>query len=164
MKRWRLKRVVLVVGVLLLVAWTAMGLLFDFYRVPSEANSPTLEIGDRVIAWPFGSVDRGDIVVYELPDEGTRRLSRVVAVAGDSIEATSQGVSLNGFPLDEPYLDRGVLTPVFEVVVIPEDHVFLMSDNRPRARDSRIDGPVPVDAIMGKLVWIWSPLGRVGRP
>ncbi len=52
--------------------------------------------------------------------------------------------------------------PFIHEIVLPEDHYFVMGDNRQRARggseDSRLFGPVPLMAIAGKAAAvIWPP-------
>ncbi|MBP8810925.1 MAG: signal peptidase I [Kofleriaceae bacterium] len=46
--------------------------------------------------------------------------------------------------------------------VVPAGHVFAMGDNRDDSNDSRGWGPVPLDHIKGKAMFIWLSLGPKG--
>jgi signal peptidase I len=46
--------------------------------------------------------------------------------------------------------------------VVPEDHVFVLGDNRPNSNDSRYWGSVPLENIKGNVQGLWFPLSRFG--
>jgi signal peptidase I len=43
--------------------------------------------------------------------------------------------------------------------VVPPNHVFVMGDNRANSKDARTFGPVPLDNIKGKAMFIWWSSG-----
>lgn len=45
---------------------------------------------------------------------------------------------------------------------IPDSRVFPMGDNRDNSRDARYFGPVGVDRVLGRALFIYWPLGRAG--
>jgi signal peptidase I len=46
---------------------------------------------------------------------------------------------------------------------VPQDHDFVMGDNRADWCDSRLWGAVPGDDVIGKVVLRYWPPDRVGR-
>ncbi|HEV2891295.1 MAG TPA: signal peptidase I [Frankiaceae bacterium] len=84
-------------------------------------------------------------------------IKRVIGLEGDTVACCDNGrVTVNGVPLDEPYLfedDRQTFT-----TVVPEGQVWVMGDHRGRSSDSRAFGPVPEKKIIGRaFVVIWPP-------
>ncbi len=96
---------------------------------------------------------------------GDDLVKRIIGVGGDHVVCCdSQGrVTVNGVPLDEPYLYPGdsPSTERFDVRV-PEGSLWVMGDHRSDSQDSRAHrmdrtkGYVPVDNVVGKaLVVVW---------
>ena len=158
---------------LVAAVWIVAALLFDGYQIPSEANAPTLQPGDRVLARSVGDgeLGRGDLVVVTLPPQEIGALDgdgpievvgRVVALGGDTVSAEGGSLVIDGEPVDEPYMTEGTTTDGFDPVDVPDGHVFLMGDARARAADSRAYGPIPVEDVQARVVARWWPLTRIG--
>ena len=165
---------VIVLGAALVVALVVKTWLFQSFYIPSASMEPTLEIGDRVlvnkISYDLDDVDRGDIIVFERPDDwGTGDIDdlikRVVALPGERVEVRDGAVVIDGTPLDESYLPDGVTTPPFDErsgcspsCVVPDDSVFVLGDNRNNSEASNYHGPLPFDAVVGRaFIRVWPP-------
>jgi len=164
--------VAVIVGALV-VALVVKTFLIQAFYIPSESMVPTLEVGDRVLvnklSYTTGDIDRGDIVVFARPggpgSDGIEDLiKRVVALPGETVEGRGGQVFIDGRPLAEPYLPDAVETSVFPPYVVPEDHVWLMGDNRGASDDSRRFKAVPTDDIVGRafvVIWPFTQLGTL---
>lgn len=80
-------------------------------------------------------------------------IKRVIGKPGDVLEFKAGKVFRNGEALNESYTNGPMLYTSDAKVVIPENHVFVMGDNRNNSSDSRYIGPVPVDHVLGKMVY-----------
>ncbi|PTX64532.1 signal peptidase I [Melghirimyces profundicolus] len=85
-----------------------------------------------------------------------RWLKRVIGEPGDTLEFKNNKVYRNGKPLQEPYTMDPTTPPPrnarWQKVTVPEDHVFVMGDNRDNSKDSRDIGPIPNNHILGKMI------------
>ncbi len=162
--------VAVIVGALI-IALVIKTFLFQAFYIPSESMLPTLEKGDRVLvnklSYDLHDVNRGDVVVFERPPNQPETeikdlIKRVIGLPGDVIEARDGTVFIDDKPLDEPYLAADVVTENLPKQTIPEDHVFVMGDNRGASQDSRVFGAIEEDLIVGRaFVRIW-PVTHLG--
>ncbi|CAN5857534.1 signal peptidase I [soil metagenome] len=149
----------------LVVALVVKTFLFQAFYIPSPSMEPTLMENDRVmvakLSYRLGDVERGDIVVFGRPDGNPDPavddlIKRVVGLPGDTIEARDGRVLVNDEVLDESYLPEGSRTDNLPRQTVPDDHLFMMGDNRPNSQDSRIFGPIPEDLVVGRaFVRLW---------
>ncbi|MFF9311837.1 signal peptidase I [Streptomyces sp. NPDC014748] len=156
-------------------AWAAV--VYRPYTVPTSSMSPTIGMGDRVLAQRVDGdeVRRGDVVVFRdktwVADAPV--VKRVVAVGGDTVACCTDGkLTVNGKEIDEPYLKGGVAElQGFPTVKVPEGRLFLLGDERQGSLDStahltdaakgtvsRGDVSARVDAV------IWPAKGMLERP
>lgn len=137
------------------------------FQIPSESMLPTIEVGDRILvnrlAYQYGSIDRGDIIVFESTTEpGVDVVKRVIALAGDTVEVRQGRAIVNGLPLEEPYISS-TDSSNFLPQTVPEGNVFVMGDNRPNSQDGRYWHPpwLPVQNILGKAFITYWPVNRI---
>lgn len=94
-------------------------------------------------------------------------IKRVIGLPGDHLVIEEGNVYINGQLLQEKYLKEGVSTGNGKGncvdIVVPENSVFVMGDNRAQSTDSRCFGCVPLEKIESKvIIRIW-PLSKFGK-
>ena len=106
--------------------------------------------------------------VYHVLEIGKESyIKRVIGLPGDHVQIIDGKVYINGSELDEPYLQDGVTTKmgknIFSDLVVPDNCVFAMGDNRDFSTDCRSFGCIPLEKIEG-TVWIrFWPLNLFGK-
>ena len=161
---------IVVIGIALLVAFVVRTFVLAHFVVDGESMMTTLHDGDRVfvnkLSYRLHDPNRGDVVVLHEMNTGVPQrdlIKRVIALEGETVEMRSCEVRVDGEVLEEPYLDPVEIGPEnlcggdFGPVVIPEDHVFVMGDNRDGSQDSRAIGPVDEDDIVGRAFVVFWP-------
>lgn len=159
---------VAVLGGAFVVALVIKTYLFQAFFIPSQSMEPALMVNDRVLvnklSYELHDVERGDLVVFERPeivdDDDSDLIKRVVGLPGETVDFIGDRVYIDGEPLDEPYLEDGVPSTPPDAERFPmllgDDEVFVMGDNRTDSRDSRYFGPIKVDTIIGRAwVRVW---------
>lgn len=177
--------IVVIVGALV-VALAIKAFLIQPFYIPSGSMSPTLNEDDRILvnklSYDLHNVNRGDIVVFDTPENFPNRdidnlVKRVVALEGETIDFSDGRIVIDDRLLDEPYIADelpstwtaglppgciGESADTGEGCTIPDGHVFVMGDNRTGSDDSRVFGPIPEDLIVGRaFLRVW-PLGEIG--
>ncbi|MBZ5508618.1 MAG: signal peptidase I [Acidobacteriia bacterium] len=169
------------------------------FQIPSGSMENTLLVGDFLLVdklhfavngggprlLPYGTIQRGDIVVFYFPVEPSQFLvKRVIGMPGDHIRLRNKAVYVNGEPLQESYAihqqrmpdgyrdnfpsQRGYSREIdrhwrYELaryvsdgeLVVPADEYFVLGDNRDNSLDSRYWGFVPRANIVGRPLVIY---------
>jgi signal peptidase I len=135
---------------------------FDLYTLVDWL--PGVEHANAKEFSPFDDPQRGDIIVFDPPVQSSKPyIKRIIGLPGETVEIRDGAVFIDGIQLDESYID--VATECLrqcDPVTVPEDHIFVLGDNRDNSSDSRQFGPVPVDSILGKAWVIYWPLDDTG--
>ncbi|NNK63239.1 MAG: signal peptidase I [Gemmatimonadetes bacterium] len=136
----------------------------------------------------YSAPERGDVLVFDPPHTDEFRLvKRLVGMPGERLEMRDKVLYVDGEPLDEPYVrhgpepdegnpmmgwqsshlapevDRATYRPTRDnwgPLVIPEDHYFMLGDNREMSLDSRYWGLLEGWRVEGKVSLIYFSYNR----
>lgn len=139
------------------------------FEAPSETYVSTDEFDNNVIARYNNEPTNwfSKFVYYVLEINKESYIKRVIGLPGDHVQIKDGKVYINNEELDEPYLQDNVTTNmgngIFSDLVVPENCVFAMGDNRDHSTDCRAFGCIPLEKIEG-TVWIrFWPLNLFGK-
>lgn len=128
--------------------------VFGLARCTDNAMSPACKDGDLVL---FDRLEQEhlerELVVLSV--NGKSQIRRIVAVPGDTVEVTEEGLFLNGYLQKEadittstlPY-EEGIRYPV----TLKSGEYFVLADHRTNAEDSRLYGLVTKSEIKGTVI------------
>ncbi len=188
----------------LLFVLVVRSFVFEPFRIPSGSMMPTLLQGDFIFVKKYsyglrlpvsetkiletGSPERGDVVVFRLPDNPSiNYIKRVVGLPGDEIIYERHRLIINGeeVPLaqhpeatpDSPRFVEQLGEREHEILItnaaymvrdgvyqVPKGHYFVMGDNRDNSRDSRFIDAIPESHLVGEAVRIWMHMDGLTWP
>ncbi len=182
MARWRPRGKVVwvpfatvVALVVVAVVLQSTGLVVSTVGGKGASNAPTIPACNaRTLSegftYHFRDPHRGELAVIHArgqigspitPDPDARDLNltkRVIGVPGDTVVGRGERVFVNGTKADD------IATAPFPSTRLGAKQYFVLGDNRSESQDSRDFGPVPRDAIFGRVFLTYWPLGRFGTP
>lgn len=159
-----------------LVLIVLVALLFTIFivshnKIPTASMVSTINEGDHVLTtmlpFYYRDPEYGEIVVFKHGTESW--VKRVIGKPGDEMDIIDGIVYRNGEALDESdYLAEDTTSepfgqdPISFPYIVPEDHYFLMGDNRLVSQDCRYLGAIDRKDIYGKA-WIKIyPFNEIG--
>lgn len=159
--RGTISTVLVVIAAVVLIS----NLLLPILHIYGSSMSPTLTNGDIVAAMRYGSYERGDIVAFYYNEQIL--VKRIIGLPGEMVDIDADGnVSIDGEPLDEPYLTEKSLgeCDIELPYQVPEGRYFVMGDNRGVSSDSRSSqvGCIAEERIIGELIFTLWPLSEFG--
>lgn len=124
------------------------------------------------LSYDFSQPQRGDVIVFNLPEDTSRALiKRVIGLPGETVVLSGPNPTVTiinkdhpqGFTLSEPYLtptDLGGATNM--KVTLGTDEYFVLGDNRKVSADSRLWGILPRRDIVGRVFLRLFPFTQIG--
>ncbi len=172
MERTELQEYIHAFVVAVLFALFIIAFIAQSFHVQGRSMEPTLVHGQRLlvdkISYRFRSPALGDVVIFRYPTDTRRKfIKRIIGLPGDEIAIRNGMVYHNGQVLAEDYAQGPSLgpynAPAFGPVRVPDDHYFVLGDNRRHSDDSRYPdvGFIPVEHIVGRALLTYWPLTAV---
>ena len=157
---WRFLLDILETLVLSGILFLAINAISARIRVDGFSMEPTLRNGEFVIvnklAYRFGKPSIGDVIVFHYPrDPAQEYIKRVIGLSGDQVKISNGQVMVNGQAITEPYI---AAAPRYDSEwSVPESSLFVLGDNRNNSSDSHNWGPVPMENVVGKALFVYWP-------
>jgi signal peptidase I len=168
-----------VIAIAVLAAVTIRVLVLQQFYIAGPSMETTMVSNERVLvnklSYRLHDVRRGDVVVFDrvTTNGGVVQhddlIKRVVALTGERVEVRDCIVFIDGQQLVEPYLDPSHLArpdaqsrcsvATMAPQIVPDEHVFVMGDNRAESFDSRMFGPIAEELIVGRAFVVLWPFG-----
>ena len=182
---------ILTIAVAVVAALVIRSLIFEPVRVDGASMDDTLANGEIMFVSKFdysstwlslpwqsdedkekaprftigGDPQRFDVVICRYPGRGdTNFVKRVVGLPGDTVELRDGYLYVNGEKYDEPYINdeyRSGSLNTFGPVTVPEGHYFVMGDHRNNSNDSRSQGSLPRNMIIGHARTVLYPFSDI---
>ncbi len=175
-KNWRLKfwSWAKTLAVVFIIIVMVRGFMFTNYVIHGQSMMPTINDGDRIIVNKIGyeisEPNRFDLIIFHVTED-TDYIKRVIGLPGDQVRYEKDILYINDEPHDEDFLNQfkeenggGVLTDDFTLeditgeMTVPQDHIFVLGDNRQNSIDSRQIGFVSMEHIVGRANMAYWPI------
>ena len=155
---------IVIAGVL---AFFIITFVIQSFVVEGHSMDPTLADGERLFVnkfvYRFQEPKRGDVIVFTPQGEPRKKyIKRVIGLPGDLVDVAIDGVYVNKQLIKEDYVQE-IAKKYLGSFEVPEEHVFVLGDNRNHSSDSRMQkvGYVSYKSISGKAFWVYWPLNKI---
>ena len=147
-------------------------LIFTSYEVNGRSMQPTLENGDRLLVLRLNYIDlpftnqkiiisypkKDSIIAFKKMEEDVELVKRVIGLPKEKIDIKNRSVFINGIIQKQ---GLGLTNPNSDFpIIVEEDCIFVLGDNRNLSNDSRNFGCVPIENIDGQIALRIWPLNK----
>ncbi|PIZ65889.1 signal peptidase I [Candidatus Roizmanbacteria bacterium CG_4_9_14_0_2_um_filter_39_13] len=142
-------------------------------QIKGASMEPTFYNGNYIftskITYKMRAPHRGDVVVFHSPkNHDIEFIKRIIGLPGDTVLIEDNELYVNGKQIPEQYIsEKTTLVPGSFAqngvpIIVPEEQVFVMGDNRPRSSDSREFGTIDEKSIVGQVFYRYFPTDKIG--
>jgi len=171
---WEISKIVIIA---LLIVVPIRYFLFQPFFVKGQSMEPSFEDGDYLIideiSYRFRVPQRGEVIVFKSPKNPSQRfIKRIIGLPDEVVEIKNGVVKI--FKNDqlqvldeEKYLPSFIYTSGDIRVVVGDKEYFVLGDNRDFSLDSRRFGPIPVEKIIGRVLfraWPFTAFAKFEAP
>ena len=141
---------------LVVIFFLAFFQMINIGNITSDSMAPEMEIGNKVVinrlSYFRKNPSRGDVIAFE--KDGQKIIKRIIGIEGDKIESVDGTILINGYVLEEEYIDKNVETNFVNSFEVPEGCYFVLGDNMENSYDARYwdETYVSKDDIIGRVV------------
>lgn len=184
---------VLTIAAAVMIALPLRAFGFELVRVDGESMNNTLANGEIMfvtkydyastwLCFPWqdaesrekavrittgGDPQRFDVVICRYPGRGdTNFVKRIVGLPEDTVEIRDGYLYVNGARYEEPYIEdayRNGRLNNFGPYTVPEGEYFVMGDHRNSSNDSRSQGSISRDMIIGHVRTVLYPFSGMRK-
>jgi signal peptidase I len=142
------------------------------FKIPTNSMEYTLKSGDMILVdmdyYKSKDIKRNDIIIFSSPEYPHEyMIKRAIAFEGEKISIVNGKVYINQKELKEDnpnIIYQNNNRDDIPGTIIPDNHIFVLGDNRPNSLDSRNFGSIPGENVKGKPLYIYfsNSLDRIG--
>jgi len=134
--------------------------MINIGNITSDSMDPEFRVGNKVVINRLSYVkknpSRGDIIAFE--KDGQKLIKRIIGIEGDKIESIDGTVLINGYVLEEDYIEENMETNFVNSFEVPEGCYFVLGDNREISYDARYwdEAYISREDIIGRVVYCFA--------
>ena len=146
--------------------------------IPSGSMLPTLQIRDKILveklSFKLNSKEnisnlKDKIIIFNAPEQLVREgydpsialIKRVIGIPKDKIEVRDGQLFVNDIVQTKYSTDKNINYSIGPLIV-PEESLWVMGDNRNNSMDSHIWGFLPYEKVIGQAILRYWPLNVFG--
>lgn len=155
---------ILTILIPVVVAMLIHNYLFTFARVDGDSMLDTFHTnnitGVSRLHYRLHEPQRGEIITCHYDDGDKLYVKRIIGLPGETLEIRNGVVYINGEALQEDYIvhkDNYSFGPY----ILEDNEVLVMGDNRVVSLDGRQLGPIPLDYIYGRVMFVAWPFDEI---